>query len=240
MNTKSIRLAVLPVLLSATFTASAADTLIRPRASLGFASYDLAFTQSGAAISDSSYMSGGFGVTIAQDKLYFDFAYNTSLGATFDNGGVDDDFNRTDLSLTVGTALNGGLSIFGGYKNGSTEYFNYFGPSANMHFDTSGLFFGAGISNSINDNSSISFNGAIALLDGSLTDDGINPYDATAATVGLSLGASYNYYLNNDSGFSLKGTYQSYNFVDWADANYNIPDTVESIIAVEASYFFNF
>lgn len=240
MHIKNAHLAALPLLLSVTFTASAADTLIRPRASLGFASYDLAFTQSGAELEGSSYMTGGFGATIAQDKLYFDIAFNTSLGATYDNLGSDDDFDRTDLNLTLGLALDGGLTVFGGYKDGGTEYFNYFGPSDNLHFDTSGLFFGAGISNSLSDSSSISFNGAIALLEGTMTSDGPNPFDATADTIGFSLGASYNYYLNNDSGFGLKGTFQSYNFVDWTDPNYTIADTVETVISVEASYFHNF
>ena len=80
------------------------------------------------------------------------------------------------------------------------------------------------------------------MLDGELTDNDVNaiPFDASANTVGLSFGAGYNYYLNNDSGVSLKGMIQSYNFTGWEDQNYIIDDTSEFLFSAEASYFFNF
>lgn len=241
MKIKRIALASLPLLLTASFASNAADALFRPRASVGFASYELEFLASGSAIADSSYMTGGFGATIAKDNIYFDAAYTTSLSATYDNSGTDDDFTRTDLNFTVGLALDGGLSVFAGYKTGESAYSSFVGVGEELRFEASGLFFGAGFSNNM-ENSSISFNAAIAFLEGELTDDDTSatPYNATADTIGFSFGLGYNYYINNDSGFGLKGTVQVYDFVDWVDPVYTISDTAETLVSVEASYFVNF
>jgi hypothetical protein len=238
-------LVCIPLLLAASFAASADDVLFRPRASLGYASYELKFTGSGGgSLADSSYLTGGFGATIAKDNLYFDLAYNTSLSASYDNFGTDDDFKRTDLSLTAGLALDGGVTVFAGYKTGKSEYTDTIDPDISLiTFEASGLFFGAGLSNSIDDNSTISFNAAIALLNGDFKDnDTFNPpFNASADTVGFSIGAGYNYFINNNSGIGLKGSYQYYNFVDWTDANYpGIPDTAETLISIDVSYFANF
>ncbi len=246
MYIKRLRYAVLPLLLSATFSSAiASDTLFRPRATFGFASYELTLLRPGSLpTAEISYAMGGFGATIAQDQLYFDFAYNTSLGATYDNGGFDDEFVRTDLNLTVGIALDGGMTLFGGYKTGESTY-ACTGCIATLYsFKSSGLFFGAGISNSIDDSSSISVNAALALLSGQLKDKEIDlgfiPYNAEADTIGISLGASYNYHISNDSGIGLKATIQNYTFVDWVDPNYVHDDISESIFATEVSYYINF
>ena len=248
MNQKIARLSILSLLAAASLPAYASDVLVRPRASLGLASYSLTIGDAGSeAEATSSYIKGGFGLTIAKENLYFDLGYSTSFGATHDAFIVEEDFVRTDLNLTVGTALNNGLSVFGGFKTGESELSDTF-TGLTTSFKASGIFFGASKSWS-GANDSISVNAAIAFLDGELTDDDptfdlgySNARDASANTVGLSFGAGYNYYLSDDSGISLKGMFQSYNFTGWEDPNpyLGVPDTTERLFSAEASYFFNF
>lgn len=228
------------LLVSASFT-SYADTLFRPRVSLGYTSYELAFTGSGNSLADSTYLAGGFGATIAADNLYFDIAYTTSLGATYDNGGIDDDFERTDLNLTLGVVFEGGFTLFGGYKIGKSEYSDTVSTATLLTFEATGPYFGVGMSTSLPDGS-FSFNIALAFLKGELTDNDtfFVPYDAEADTIGFSMGAGYTHFLGNDSGIALKGALQFYSFVDWVDANATIDDTDETVISVDISYFANF
>ena len=241
MNTKLARLSILSLLAAASLPAYASDVLVRPRASLGLSSYSLEIGKSDTVTANSNYLKGGFGLTVAKDKLYFDFGYSTSFSATHDAAPVEEDFARTDLNLTVGSALGHGFSLFGGFKTGESELSDSF-SGITTTFTASGLFFGGSKSWS-GDNHSISINAALALLKGELTDNDVNfaPLDATATnTVGISFGAGYNYYLSNDSGVSIKGMFQSYSFTGWEDQNYPIDDANEFLFSADASYFFNF
>lgn len=222
-----------------------AETLVRPRAAIGYASYELSPSDPTLdSISETSYMTLGAGVTFAQDNMFFDVAYTTALDAShdFSSTGQDEDFFRNDFALTVGLVLEKGLSVFGGYKLGKTEYDNpqTSATSTVLTFETSGLF--GGVSASFpSGNDVISVNGALAIMEGTLTDDDtvFIPYDETADTIGLSFGAAYVKNITNDTGLIFKGAFQLYAFSDWS-GNYALADLDESIFSLEAAYFINF
>lgn len=220
-----------------------AESLFRPRAALGFAAYDLSMDAGTTNLSKSSYMTLGVGATLAMDQVYFDVAVTNSLSAEYDNDdtATTEDFSRQDIALTVGLALDGGFSVFGGYKTGSSEYTNLSLTSATTTFDTDGLFFGAGIALPV-DNNSLSFSGALALMNGTLEDNDtfFTPFNEEADTVGISLSMAYTMNFSETNGLTLKGAVQSYGFTDWTGPNSPLPDMTETIVSVEAAYFANF
>lgn len=222
-----------------------AETLFRPRASIGFANYELSSPNSATELSSSSYATAGAGATLAIDSVYFDVATTTSLSATYDANGQDEDFSRTDAAFTVGYILGGGVSIFGGFKTGGTEYTNLTANATKTTFDTDGVFFGASASFPVG-SSVISVNGAIALLDGTLEDNDTNPtvqFDESADTVGVSLGAAYTMNFGG-SGLTLKTAFQNYSFTNWtgnfSDNVAQIEDLDESVFSADVTYFINF
>ena len=220
-----------------------AETLFRPRAAIGFASYELSFSDPTlGSISDTSYMTLGAGATFAQDNVFFDVSFTTALGASHDftEFGQDEDFFRNDIAFTVGMVLDQGVSVFGGYKTGKTEYDNPSASSTILEFETSGIFGGASISFP-SGNDVVSVNGALAIMDGTLTDDDtfFTPYDESADTIGVSFGAAYVKNISNDTGLMFKGAFQLYAFSDWS-GNYTLEDLDESIFSLEAAYFMNF
>lgn len=221
---------------------ASAETLFRPRASIGYSSYELAFTGTGNALSSISYLKGGIGATIATGQLYFDAGYSGSLGAKYDDGVMpDQDFLREDLTLTVGYALANHITVFGGYKAGTTEYTAFDEPNTTLKFEATGPYFGAGIS--IPTDSGVwSLNGAIAILSATLKDDttGFVPYDASADSVGFSLGAGYTIPFGGTQGLSFKASYQSYDYTGWTDPVYTILDTTETLVALDVEYYVNF
>ena len=221
-----------------------ADSLFRPRASLGFAAYDLSADAGTTSLYSSSYMTLGFGATVAVDEVYFDIGVNNSLSAEYDNDftSATEDFSRQDTTLTIGLSLDGGVSIFGGYKTGSTEYTNITPTAATTTFDTDGLFFGAGISMPVDQNS-LSFSGAVAFMNGKLEDNdtAFTPYNEEADTVGLSLAMGYNINLSENSGMAIKGAYQFYGFTNWSGPNAAVlSDYTESVFAMDITFFANF
>lgn len=220
-----------------------AESLFRPRASLGFAAYDLSADSGTTSLNSSSYMTLGVGATLAMDQIYFDIAVTNSIGAEYDNEDtlLTEDFSRQDIALTVGMALDGGISIFGGYKTGSSEYTNISPSAATTTFDTDGLFAGASISLPMDQNS-LSFSGALALMNGKLEDNDtvFTQYDEEADTVGISLAAAYTMNMSETNGLTFKAGYQAYGFSDWTGPNSPLPDLTESIFSVDATYFANF
>jgi hypothetical protein len=222
---------------------ASAETLFRPRASIGYSSYELAFTSTGNSLSSVSYLKGGIGATIATGQLYFDAGYSGSLGATYSDtyDSSDQDFLRNDLTLTVGYVLKNNITVFGGYKSGTTEYTNWLSPDTVTKFEASGPYFGAGIGVPVGDGV-LSFNGAIAILSADLTDNDPNfiQYNASADSVGLSLGVGYSMSFGGTSGLAFKGSFQSYNYTGWTDPNYTIDDTQETIFSFDVEYYYNF
>jgi hypothetical protein len=228
---------------SASFGVSA-ETLFRPRVSVGFTGYELAFTGSGSSLSNVGYLKGGFGATIASGRLYYDLGYSGSLGATYDDSlvaGTGQDFLRSDLTLTIGYVLENNITIFGGYKSGKTEYSNLFSVDTTTKFEATGPYFGAGIGFP-SDMGTLSFNVAVAFLSATLTDDDPTfvQFDATADSVGYSLGMGYSIPFGDTSGLALKANFQSYNYTGWSDPFYVIDDTQENIFSLDADFYFNF
>lgn len=227
--------------MSASFSANA-ETVFRPRVSLGFSKYELAFTQSGDSLSSVTYLKGGIGATIANGQLYFDAGYSGSLGAKYDDGLVpDQDFLRNDLTLTIGYVLQNNITVFGGYKSGTTEYTDWLSVDTTTKFEASGPYFGAGIGVPAG-GGVLSFNGAIAILSADLTDNDPNltQFNASADSVGVSLGLGYSMTFGGTSGLAFKGSVQAYNYTGWTDPNYLIDDTKETIVSFDVEYYYNF
>jgi hypothetical protein len=221
---------------------ASAETLFRPRVSLGFSNYELAFTQSGNSLSSVTYLKGGIGATIATGQLYFDAGYSGSMGAKYDDGIVaDQDFLRNDLTLTVGYVLPNNITVFGGYKSGTTEYTDWLSVDTTTKFEASGPYFGAGIGMPVGEGV-LSFNGAIAVLSADLTDNDPNltQFNASGDSVGLSLGAGYSMTFGGKHGLAFKASYQVYDYTGWTDPNYTIDDTQETILAMDVEYYYNF
>jgi hypothetical protein len=241
MNHRLLSSIIALTCISASISASA-ETIFRPRVSLGFSSYELAFTNSGSSLSSVSYLKGGIGATVATGQLYFDAGYSGSLGAKYDDGVVaDQDFLRNDLTLTVGYVLPNNFTVFGGYKSGTTEYTDWLSVDTTTKFEASGPYFGAGIGIPAG-SGVLSFNGAIAILSADLTDNDPNliPFNASADSVGLSLGAGYSMSFGGTSGLAFKGSIQAYNYTGWTDPNYIIDDTKETIVSFDVEYYYNF
>lgn len=219
-----------------------AETIFRPRVSVGLSNYELAFTQSGNSLSSVSYLKGGVGATIATGQLYFDLGYNGSMGAKYDDGIIaDQDFLRTDLTLTVGYVLPNNITVFGGYKSGTTEYTDLFTVDTTTKFEATGPYFGAGIGLPAG-NGVLSLNGAIAILSADLTDNdpNVTQFNATGDSVGFSIGAGYSMTFGGSHGLAFKANYQAYNYTSWTDPNYIIDDTKETIFAMDVEYYYNF
>lgn len=217
-----------------------AESLFRPRAALGFAAYDLSMDAGTTNLASSSYMTLGIGATVAVDQVYFDLGVTNSLSATYDNEDTltAEDFSRQDTALTIGLLLDGGVSVFGGYKTGSSEYSNVLGTGTPSIFDTDGLFAGASMSIPMDQNS-LSLSGALAFMNGKweVSDIGLN---AEADTVGISMAMAYNMNFSDTNGLSLKAAYQYYSFTGWEDPVYIVADMAESIFSMDITFFANF
>ncbi|MDH5391633.1 MAG: hypothetical protein OEY11_00475 [Gammaproteobacteria bacterium] len=227
---------------------ASAQMLIRPRASIGVAAYELAFVDpASGSITDTSYLTLGGGITLAKGNTFFDLSVSTSLAAehNYTQSGQTETFQRTDFAATLGYVLDSNMSVFGGFKSGRS-YFEYPSSDASyMSFDSAGLFGGGSLSFRLGSDV-LSFNAALALMNGSLTDNDINfsnRLNEEANTVGVSLGASYVINLSNQSGFILKGALQNYSFTNWT-GNYSntngLSDLKETIVSGNLAYFVNF
>jgi len=266
---KKIIIAINLLLLTASSVASA-ELLIRPRALLGYTDYKefTSFLETIPNQSDttetstgrSTYVTGGIGVTIASENYYFDLIYTTSFETTIDfqdteDGGLtfEDDFERNDLSLTLGKTLNNGLAIYVGYKsakNTSTFSGDEVDEPSKDIFKSTGPYIGVAKSVSLK-NASLSFNVAVASLKGKFesTDDTINNLEADN-TLGYSLHITYDHFLTADSGMMIKGSFQQYRYDDFVfDGPFDDPlllgaqvtfDREETIIVAELIYYINF
>ncbi|MDH5518773.1 MAG: hypothetical protein OEY36_13300 [Gammaproteobacteria bacterium] len=224
-----------------------AEMLFRPRASVGVAKYELSFLdQTQGSITDTSYLTLGAGITLASGRTFLDLSVGTSLGGQHDYtaNGQTEVFQRTDFAGTLGYVLNSSMSVFAGFKSGSSYFENPTANSSYMSFNSSGLFGGASLSLRLGTDV-LSLNGALALMNGTLVDDDqtINHFNEKANTVGVSVGASYVINLSKESGFILKGSLQSYSFANWSgnySDNNNLSDLKESIVSGNLAYFVNY
>lgn len=215
-----------------------AETLVRPRASLGFASYELEFVDTATVFDPITYMTLGVGATFAMDDLYLDASITTALGASYDFGATapsDEDFFRNDIAFTAGLLLNDGLSVFGGIKIGQTEFDNPYSGATVLTFDSNGIFGGASKTIPMGQNA-LSVKASLAIMGGELSDDA--GYSTDGDTFGFSIGATYSINFSADNGMMVRGGYQSYSFVDFDDGSTS--DTTERIISADVVYFMNF
>lgn len=227
-------------------SAASAQVAVIPRASLGFAAYslDIPLASGGSQkAATSSYGTLGAGLTVAADNFYVAIDTTTSMGGEHDlyntTGG---DFSRDDTAFTVGVTTAEGFQFFGGYKTGKTEFKT---PTLTMKtttFDTSGPFLGLGFSSATGD-STLSFNLAVAMLEGELKDNDtfFLPYNAkSGSTVGFSMGINWSTALSERTRLSVGGKYEIYAYQDWEDPNYNIPDMNESIFSMNVGLSYRF
>ena len=99
------------------------DIRVRPYASLGYQMYELTGSnaQGTSSPTESDYFSLGGGVSVSNGPIYADINITTSLSAEWEEPGDSGDLERDDLSLALGYQIEGGYSVFGGYKTGTTD-----------------------------------------------------------------------------------------------------------------------
>lgn len=218
-----------------------ADIKFRPRADIGIAAYELELNVPGETLGgDATYLKAGIGASIITGRWYFDLGYGTSINAEADSEGDKSDFERTDLTLTAGYVFQNNVTVFGGYKTGTSEFSNWANdPGFSEEFTADGIYGGAGINFPLGGNV-LSLNAALALLDGEYSDNG--GFTATADTIGISFGAGYNIPMSKTAGIVIKANYQSYDYDDWTSAGTNLDgvNANESILGVDVGYYATF
>lgn len=242
---KKILLSSLIALSSLTFYTNASAAM-RASVALSPTSYSLSNPVAGTTAASSSYMGIDWSLTYALEKAYFGVNIATSLdsGTEHDLYNISAPFDRSETTFTLGYPLSNTSSIFAGFRSASSTFGNNT-FNRNLVFKASGLFGGMSLGTTIGDNATLSASAAGALMSGTLTGlDNLAPgtnYNATAdSTFGFSLSAAINYFLSDNSGISLKGSFQGYSYVGWSDPNKNIGDLNENIFAIGASYFMSF
>lgn len=212
MKLKTLLLAIGVVLTSAQTVA--ADGLLRGKVGISNNSFDSIW--SGGDMS-ADYQALNVGLTYVTSNMYYaDLGLKKSLGTDWEYsdeiGSIEEDYDRTDYTLTLGKVLNNGIQVFAGYQNSSAtmdlppEFFSV--PDEKIKI--SGFFAGIGKSFSF-ENSSFNINFAIGKMDGKLTDaQGIENDSGDGS--GNSFGATYTYFLSDSSTVSLEFKQQKYTY----------------------------
>ncbi len=242
MHNKIVTLTLLYFMSSVSF----ADVSVRPRAGFSYDKYDMQISSGSKLTSSSSYLTVDLGLTVLYDRIYYDVAYKSSFNASHDftTTGNDESFKRQDFALAAGYLFQDHWSVFAGYKYGDSEFSNYIlgaSPYTNLNFETKGLF--SGLSKVfIFGKNALSVNVALAFLDGKLTDtDTLSaPLNASADTVGASVGVAYSLLVEKNMGLVVKLSYQNYEFSNLNDPIYIISDVSENILNFGVSFFSNF
>lgn len=207
--------------LSVTVPTVASDDLLRGR--VGISSNSFTSLYSGGQL-EADFMSLNFGATYITDTaVYFDFAYKQNLGGTWSadllgmdgNGNLDifsveDDYNRTDLTLTAGMVLENGIQVFGGYQDSDTDIAGEWQSGEDEGFDVSGFFIGAGKSLKIS-NGSLNLNAAFGSMEAILV-DGFGDSHTSSSGSGYSIGATYSIFVNDSTTANFELKQQNYNY----------------------------
>ncbi len=199
-----------------------------PRVGLSYDMYEYGYSSS--STDESSYLAANVGGTfLVGEAMYFDVAYDTSLGAEHDrsDNSYGSDFERTSWALTFGGFVNDATSVFGGYRSGEAV-FSHSGLWDGFEYtiESSGPFFGASYGIPAGDGT-LSFNIAIALLDANFSNNQGVDYDSDAGAA-ASFGVAYK--LGN-LGFNMKS--QSFSYDDpWGVEN------TEDLFSLGATYSF--
>jgi hypothetical protein len=200
----------------ATPTIASDDDLTRAR--VGISNNSFTTLYSGGPL-EVDYASLNLGVTyITSDALYYDIAYKKGLSASWNTFELtdfpDEDYSRSDITLTVGKALDNGVQVFAGYQNSSTDIAL---PAAwNMvpeeEFNITGFFLGAGRSFKVSEGS-LNLNLALGSMDAKLYDGQGIWHDSTKGS-GYSIGATYTMFVSEgiSANFELKQQNYDYEF----------------------------
>ena len=197
------------------------DIRVRPYASLGYQMYELTATQGNQEFrpTESDYVSLGGGISVSNGPIYADINITTSLSAEWEEPGDSGDLERDDLSLAVGYQIEGGYSVFGGYKTGTTDMSQIevnSNPIGTASFEADGVFFGGGYGQAIDDSLQFGVSLAVAVLDGEwkFGDGTTNLVYDSDTTVGVSFGGSLTKLLSDNLSLTGFVKFQSYSFSD--------------------------
>lgn len=212
------------------------DLFLRGQVSLGISSYQLTLTGAGSGSPNASslYPYLGTSLILVSGKGFIVASYSTSLAASHDWPVFEGDFQRNDIAVTGGYLLEGGWSLFAGYKFGSSEFYQGNLPGYHLDFDSYGPFVGTSKVVQTEGGASLSYRAALALMTGYVHDT--IALDDFGKAIGVSLALSYSQPFSNDTGIKLRAFHQSYSF-----SGFNtVADAAEIIFGVETSYYVNF
>lgn len=205
------------------FTASislADEGVVRAKVSLGYASYNSPY---GSSEISTNYMTQGFGVTyITPSKLFVDLTTKSSDKAAVYNAksvfgalvSSDQEFSRTENTLTIGMPTEKGLQINAGIFNADTTFnlAQYGQFSQKIMGLTAGV--GKGVALDEGRSGSFGLSATVALLKASNTDRFGTEFNSNLA-YGFSFGALYNYVLTQNLSIAADAKFQTY-FIKYA------------------------
>lgn len=217
MNRKHVTLLAIAGLAACTVSATAmAENTVRLRAGVAAVQY-VAPDPNGDIKSDFNALL--LGATLITDAgWFFDLGSRTSTSAKWNAQDLfpplsDQDFERRDLTLTVGKALGNGLSVFGGYQAGDSELTLDSTPLGGtkdwLKQKTQGFFVGVGKGFAVG-NGTLALSGALGMMKAEITDSFGGPTEKSDSGSGVSLGLAYNYFFTKSIGITADLKYQSY------------------------------
>jgi len=215
--------------------ALAEDWVLVPREVTGYMNYQLSTPPAvvdGEEILPSNTFEAdlfliGVGLTAFHDRFYFDaFAQGTDQGSdVLEIGDNTERFkgDRVEHALTVGYQVTDYLSAYVGYRAAKTDFEGSAGGRS--RFDEEGFFLGGVAGWPIRDYGVLSFNLALANLDGDIrfhTNVAGVPIssDAVSETNGLSYGLGWHGELGRGFSYSLAVDGYQYEFKDLIDRRY--------------------
>lgn len=190
------------------------------RAKIGVSQNNFDTLWSGGVL-EADYTSLNVGLTyISQDQWYLDLGYKTDTSADWNTAELlpvsqDEDYERDDITITVGKIING-VQLFVGYQNSKTDMAlplitqQIFGWVAEEEFNIKGYFAGLGRSFSIGEGS-LNINGSMGWMDAELVDASGFSNDASGGD-GYSVGASYTYFFGSKTSVSAELKHQNYSY----------------------------
>lgn len=222
---------------SFSFSAFAEDGIFRAR--IGFSENDYSTIWSGGDL-EVDYRSINYGVSyIFSNAFYADLAFKTNddgewntcellqdancrVAYSDSNGQLvnadvsDQDYDRDDLTITIGKVLENGIQLFGGYQQSESDIdlpdglFPVAGGFVDKEeIDLDGFFIGIGKPFSIGPGS-LNLNFAYALMDAELIDS--IGEKSKGDGDGYSLGLAYSFYFTDNLGLNFEYKLQRYSY----------------------------
>jgi hypothetical protein len=196
--------------------ALAEEGTVRVRAGLASVSYVSPSSDPADADVEATY--GAFtlgGSYVTADGWFFDLGLRQSMSAKWNSKEVDgvpsdDDFSRTETTISIGKGLGDGLSVFGGLQlakseqTGSKDNYAAFGFTQDQSIELDSTLWFLGVSKAIPaGGGALNFSGALGVMkqEVTLSEEICGCSIKSDTGVGFSLGAAYSYPINK--GFSL-------------------------------------